>query len=111
MVNMQAKIMSVIQSKVENAGLDFIKNAAWANTGRVYVQPKDGFTSLFGFSYGFQDSYCTIQFYGPGSEPELTCGFTNPKCVKAFHYLEYTKVTEINELMSFVDGLVGKVKA
>lgn len=104
--NMQSKILGAIQSKVEKAGLDYIHNSAWANTGRVYVQPKDGFTSLFGFCYGFHDSYCTIQFYGAGVEPVATCGFTHEKCIKNCGYLEYSNAAEINEMLSFVDELV-----
>ncbi len=98
---MQKKIMGAIRATVERSGYEFLQNENWANTGTVYVQKKDLFSSVLTFYYDFQSSYAKLQFYPGNVKPTGTCGFTDRECVNDV-YFSYTDSEKIERMILWV---------
>lgn len=108
-MDMQSKFMNRIKEIIESADLQFVRKQQWSNTGTVRAQKKDGFKSLFGLCYDFQDGYATIQIY-PGDKPIVaTCGFTHETCIGHFHFY-YHEEAKIETCMKKIEELAGKPK-
>jgi hypothetical protein len=70
----QTKFINKVKTIADEAGLDFIHNRQWANTGRVQIQDDD-FNVLVDFSYGFQDGYYGINPSSASKENGVRSGF------------------------------------
>lgn len=66
MTTMQDRITAELQHITEAAGLKFVRNGDWANTGHIYVQ--QGWETVLDARYDFQTDGCTLYFTGPAME-------------------------------------------
>lgn len=66
MTTMQDRITAELQHITEAAGLKFVNNGDWANTGHIYVQ--QGWETLLDARYDFQTDHCTLHCTGPAME-------------------------------------------
>jgi hypothetical protein len=109
-MKMQDKILNAIEESAKNYGLDFIISYGASNTGQVYIM--DEFKHVLIFTFNFQTSYCSIDFYKPGTKP----GSDKDKIKPGSNgYLEYFKEAELKAVVKFADDYMmgydmGKVR-
>ena len=123
MRDMQQRVLARLKKIAGEAGLEFVLNQAWANTGQVLLQTED-FETALALGYSFQDGYCTISARYPDRPVPLTDPFkTLPsgtvvrtrdddyrveRGVVTWHMLRYDDGARIRAMFDVVTGLLAK---
>lgn len=103
MGQMQKKILEAIRERAGKAGLEFVDQPQYANTGTVFLMV--GLETVLSFGYDFQGTTASLQFYPKGKKVVRTCGFTHADCVLNA-YLKYEDLfAEMREVYKLVDSV------
>jgi len=123
MENMQTRILGKIEDAITGADLDAVKRGQWANTGSVFAM--NGLMTTLTVRYQFNDTYCTIELYGPSVDyaaeqvdsvtlrPAIEDAPPYPyrlekkggKLMLSYHYLEYTEGARLTDMVAMVERL------
>lgn len=103
-MNMQTMIMKKLQEVVEKHKLQFIDNTRYANTGIVYIKRQD-MTSVFSFTYDFQDTYATLQFF-PGDTKPINANYKVESALPdGCKHVDYYQDQDVLGILRYVNGL------
>jgi hypothetical protein len=105
--SMQDKILDTLREKVEAAGLEFVQNSDYSNTGKVYVQSAKGFTTFFAFAYDFQPGNCSMQVYPPGKEVVGGMIGKDRGAIGDF-YVRYEQVGGVDKMIAWFDHAIAR---
>lgn len=102
MPTMQEKVLDAIRKRAEKAGLDFVQQASYSNTGLVFLQV--GFDTVLSFAYDFQTATMSLQFYRGKDRPVMTCGFKERSCVLSVYCRFEEMAPKMKQVFDLVDG-------
>lgn len=57
----QTKFIAAVSAIAKDAGMELVHDPQWGNTGRLRIEPADGFVPVLEMTYNFQQGYAGFE--------------------------------------------------